>query len=243
MCFNKYKGVEGLQEILESFDIARSEKTSITEDSIGETFKETCADKILRGYFLINNEYILDVKSIELYYHEENGPIKDHIMYHTSEHYPNEKVRVGDNGLPYFELGTLNFHQSGVDITFEKENEYRASFLIREYRILKKTVSVLNLEHKYDIHSTHIFDDVFYLGIPVSGQLDIKWVPCEEFKDKKIEQTTRYNVAQYEEFTDEQGNHEFRKIISKTSKEGFFKAGKDKYYKQCPRKWRFRRED
>ncbi len=79
------------------------------------------------GYFSVNDNRRIYPEDIEFYYHEEdeNG-LKDPVMYHTNDH---EKKNV-----PYYSIGSLNFHISGVDVTFEKkEKKYRASFLIRKY--------------------------------------------------------------------------------------------------------------
>ncbi|MGM9804700.1 MAG: hypothetical protein ACI308_11060 [Muribaculaceae bacterium] len=52
--------------------------------------------------------------------------MKDPIVYH----------RNGNNELPYLELGSLNCHESGIDVTFENEKKaFWASFLIRAYRL------------------------------------------------------------------------------------------------------------
>ena len=82
--------MEKLIEILKEFDKIR--KRDVNEDkwrdksieekyeTIAEWFRP-CAEKILcNGYFLINGKYIIDLGAIELYYHEEDGDIKDFIM-------------------------------------------------------------------------------------------------------------------------------------------------------------------
>jgi hypothetical protein len=165
--------MEKLIEILNEFDKRKDEwKGEWNVEAIAKCF-EPCAKEILcNGYFLVNNEYIIDLGAIELYYHEENGTIKDHIMYHTNEHLPKnyKEVIKYKGGYPYFKLGSFNLHTSGVDVTFENQNKkYRASFLIRSYRVLKKEneEDVKSLVMPFDACSTHIFDDMFYSGILV----------------------------------------------------------------------------
>ena len=168
--------MEELETILKQFETKKNEwKGTWNEEAVAACFKPCAEDILCNGYFLVNNKYIIDLGAIELYYHEEGedeDKIRDYAMYHIPERYQSPKIEGViklENKLPYFELGSFNLHQSGVDVTFEKENEYRASFLIRAYRVLvaeeggmypKKT------ETKYDVHSTHIFDDMFYNGYP-----------------------------------------------------------------------------
>ena len=242
--------MEELIKILGLFEENR--KKSITNNSfrwdkkaVAECFKP-CAEKILcDGYFLINNTYIIDLGSIELYYHEEEGKIKDHVMYHTSEH-PTKSVVVGyEKQLPYFKFGSFNLHQSGVDITFENTDEkYRASFLIRSYRVIKKdNFDELKSDGiPFDHCSTHIFDDMFYEGISFDGTIgcSIQWIKYE--KGGGIEQVPRINVAEYKG-KDKAGKIIFEKVEASKddycqNKELYFKYG-TKYYKKDMREWRF----
>jgi len=201
-----------LIEILKQFDIEKDNWMGTwDENAVTECFYK-CAKKILLdGYFLVNNKYIIDLGAIELYYHEEEGDIKDHIMYHTNEHIA--KAELCKDGYPYFKFGSLNLHTSGVDVTFEKEKDektgeekkYRASFLIRAYRAIridnKKDDDVLKILHEpnpiYDCCSTHIFDDMFIDGISFDGdnKTEIRWVTLKTSKKVEIEKLPRKNVA------------------------------------------------
>ena len=195
--------MEELIKILTKFEDERNKKEAEgpwNENAVAECFKDYCAKDILcNGYFLVNNKYIIDLGAIELYYHEEDGSIKDYAMYHIPEHYQSPKTKVfqlekEDNGnLPYFKFGSFNLHQYGVDVTFENpEKKYRASFLIRSYRVLK-VEDVTNGYPKYtttdfDHHMSHIFDDMFYEGFPTH----ITWVKYH--KGVTIEQDIRKNL-------------------------------------------------
>jgi hypothetical protein len=133
--------MEELIKILESFEEKRNQKIGDTwdADAVKQCFMP-CAEKILcKGYFLINGNYIIDIGAIELYYHEEKGNIKDYIMYHTNAHPYKSRMSEFAKGYPYFKPGSFNLHQSGLDVTFENPDinkKYRASFLIRSYRLL-----------------------------------------------------------------------------------------------------------
>lgn len=196
--------MDNLNNILKGFDDRRSDYKKMVwdTDAVAECFEPCAKEILLNGYFLINNEYIIDLGSIELYYHEEAGPIKDYIMYHRKERITSRIKEFNNGNLPYFEFGSMNLHQSGVDVTFEnREKEYRASFLIRSYRVLRKSDDIANDIIPFDPHSTHIFDDMFYKGISFNEEkkTTIEWIKLDREKGvyNKIDQFPRQNVAEY----------------------------------------------
>ena len=82
---------------------------------------EDIAQIVFNGRYVVNGEYEIYPIDIEFYFHdEENKSIIEPQMYH-----------VGD--VPYFPVGAICPNRSGVDMTFEREGKYRASFLIRGY--------------------------------------------------------------------------------------------------------------
>lgn len=232
---------------LEQFDSKRNElkKEGLWNESVVADCFQPCAKEILLGgYFLIDNKYMIDLGSIELYYHEEVGGIKDYIMYHTNEHPSKSRVYNIEGGYPYFEFGSFNLHQSGVDVTFENEDKkYRASFLIRSYRVLKKGESPKDSLEPYDNCSTHLFDDMFYGGISEQNISRIKWVSCD--KGGRIIRCPRRNVAEF--FL-----NELNKIVKveamitdeeyQRNRDKYIKDN-GKYYKQDMRRWLFMREN
>ena len=271
--------MENLIKILEGFEKRRNdrnkeewEKKSLVAkyEEIANWFKP-CAEQILcNGYFLVNGKYIIDLGAIELYYHEEDGNIKDPIMYHTNAHSSNSRIlELNNKEFPYFKFGSFNLHQSGVDVTFENpDKKYRASFLIRSYRILKAKDGKYpqNDTTKYDPHSTHIFDDMFYSGLLLfDTEKDKK--NTIEWKDDKPrnvefdkEKNWRINVPEYKKengvyIKDGKGNYikddviisDEEKIEMKDAQKNkkcpkYFKSG-TKYYRQDMRPWRFQLKD
>lgn len=240
--------MEELKSILEQFDSNREksiycvdwEQKSVEEkyNAVAEWFRP-CAKQILcNGYFLINGKYIIDLGSIELYYHEEEGSIKDYIMYHINDNKKiKTKIKEQNEELPYFKFGSFNLHQSGVDVTFEnEEKKYRASFLIRAYRVLIINGGLYpeNDDTKYDPHSTHIFDDMFFSGISFNNKTEIMWIPTDR-KGGEIELLERVNVATYEnvDIKKEAKDADYLKEKSK-----YLKV-KNKYYERDMRSWRF----
>ena len=213
-----------------------------TEEELNLAFKQLAPYFLYSGCFLIEGKKLY-LDDIEFYYHDEDeGGIKDPIMYHTNEHEGKE--------LPYFELGRLNLHVSGVDVTFENPHEhYRASFLIRGFHMEGKP---------YDPHSTHIYDEMLYMGVPLGKAIEIEWIE-EDVPDKDSytkEGITRLNVAEYKcengQYVKENGKYvkvEYKD--GKYSKEEYLKKDFDskqyfrysgKIFKQCQRKWRFKKE-
>ena len=234
--------MEELIRILKGFDIRKNNWNEKWDDNAVAKCFRPCAEKILfNGYFLVNGEYIIDLGAIELYYHEEEGDIKDYAMYHIFDK-NKSKIKEYEKGLPYFKFGSFNLHQSGVDVTFENEYEkYRASFLIRSYRVLKTEDGMYPQKDdtKYDPHSTHIFDDMFYRGISMNGMAtEIVWIPTDR-KQGHIETLERVNVVIYEkpnvkkiiELSDDVYNNNKSKYMKIDNKHHFFE--KDL------RRWRF----
>ena len=260
--------MKNLIKILEKFDSQRTEaikSNKWNEESVAKCFLPCAIEILCNGYFLVNDEYIIDLGSIELYYHEEDGRIKDHVMYHTNEKLPkkykeilktpdklkkyldkNHNAIIEHRGYPYFEIGSFNLHQSGVDVTFEneehKEDKYRASFLIRSYRVIEKA-NIEELNHDripFDDCSTHIYDDMFYKGIAFDGKNSgtIHWIELENEKEGRIKLCPRKNVAEYEEKNID-GDVSFEKReANRQTDVSYFKYG-TKYYVQDMKKWQF----
>ena len=126
--------------------------------------------------------------TVEFYYHEEEGSLKDYIVYHRHKReFENVTRKVG-----FFTPGTLNAHQSGIDITFESEKgKYRASALVRAFEV----------DGVVDTRSTYLYDHLFTnVEMPVA----VDW----ETVDKPVPepfQGYRKNVFGYKEGFDEKG--------------------------------------
>ena len=253
--------MEELKSILEQFDSNREksiycvdwEQKSVEEkyNAVAEWFRPCAKEILCGGYFLINNEKIIDIGSIELYYHEEIGDIKDYIMYHTNSKgshsiYYKEKWKY-----PYFKFGSFNFHPSGIDVTFEnEEKKYRASFLIRSYRVLNK-IDDLNID--FDAHSTHIYDDMFYDGVSLNtnNRTTIEWKKWNKGYEIEEKPFTRKNVAVIQkigEYKDGRPKLQKEKVEItdedyQKNEEKYIKIDKSHYYKQDMRLWRFKRKN
>ena len=190
--------MEKLIKILKQFDQERTKRLNHwNEEAIVEAALPLAKEFLCNGYFLVNGKYIIDIGAIELYYHEEKGDIKDDKMYHINKHLPKnyKEMFKHDGGYPYFSVGSFNLHQSGVDITFEnEEKKYRASFLIRSYRVLTNSKDIAIKDIKYDPYSTHIYDDLFYSGLLLSTneRTTIEWIEYD--KGGEIEQKPRKNI-------------------------------------------------
>ena len=193
--------MKDLIDILNEFGKERDKKLKendgiLSYEDIAKCFAPCAENILLKGFFLVNGKYIIDLGCIELYYHEEEGDIKDPIMYHTNDR--GSCSQFANESFPYFKLGSFNLHQSGVDVTFEnEEKKYRASFLIRAYRVLKDE-SELSNDNKYDGRSSFIFDDMFPKGVFFGDNgFKIEWKKCKT-KEGQIERCNRRNVPEYE---------------------------------------------
>lgn len=237
--------MEKLKEILKQFDTNRNEFKGVWDENAVAACFQPCAKEILsNGYFLINETYIIELGSIELYYHEEEGSIKDPVMYHTNNKGAYSKYYKEKNELPFFEFGSFNFHTSGIDITFEKEKKYRASFLIRSYRVLENKDQLKSDEIEFDTCSTHIFEDMFPKGVLLNDKkkIDIEWVVDEYKRNVAVVPCKRINIAEYTKNSD--GKYVKKEISEEkyklsTDKHLYFKYGKH-YYEKETREWGFK---
>lgn len=105
----------------------------INESSISAEFQEIAIKILYGGYIDVYGEFRIYARTLEFYFHEEEGDIKDPIVYHRNGKY-------GDllPAPPYFPIMSLHAHMSGFDIAFESEKgKYRASALIRRYSVYR----------------------------------------------------------------------------------------------------------
>lgn len=165
-----------LIKALQDFDLRK-----VTEKTIQTEF-EKIADVVLNeGYFLINGSKKIYPVEIEFYIYgeKESDQIQewmcDYNMYHRHYDKIDRKNPKSDkkNYVEYFPTaGSLFPHKSGVDVTFEDEDkEYRASFLIKAYRIDKPNGTI-------ERRSTYLREEMFgYAPFGDDGlNLNIKWV-------------------------------------------------------------------
>ena len=174
-----------LSQLLQEFD-----GSGLTEDELQVKFKEIAKAAIYGGYFRVNDEFDIKIVDVEFYFHTENieiSTVHDWAMYHR-----NDKGKYVD----YFPIGSLHPHNSGVDVTFEKEGKYRASFLIRQYEIVDKgKVTPL-------VQPSYLREDLFgYTGCICDDGPIIKWVNIEtkDSKDYFLKIGPRVKVGLYDD--------------------------------------------
>ena len=132
---------EPLQVCLSRFSGAKGETREKREESLLAPFRAIATKLIHGGYFAVSDKtgvrYRIYIHSVEFYYHEETGPddirVLDWVMYHRNPLYGRKKESLA--------TGSLFPHDSGVDITFEDQQDkaedvrYRASALIRSFQV------------------------------------------------------------------------------------------------------------
>ena len=213
-----------IEQLLEFQDSRRNKGVGLEK-----LFEKLAKYLLYGGHFHCSERYDLYITSVEFYYHEEIGDndkrIVDPIMYHRN---------VKDKPVvPYLNIGTLYPHWSGVDITFEDEKlQYRASALIRSYRIVQ--LKPERLELKESDLSTYVYDYLFD-GLSVDKkETAINWIDdkvilsnCKvnAYKRKNVN-LFKYNYEKTEDEPSSKHDNEFIKIKNK----------------QDSRRWRFVRE-
>ena len=205
--------------------------------SLTSQFEAIAKDVLLGGCFEINGVRRIYPLEIEFYYHEEgeNG-LKDPVMYHTADH--------EGKMLDYYPLGSLNCHISGMDVTFEnQEKQYRASFLIRKYRVCEYESGEWVEKKECEKRSTYIYEDMF-MNIPLFDGITVKWISGETVNlTKEIVRKQRINVAEYKRGNDgkfkkvEIIKDEYDKLSDVEQQEYFSYSGKK--LKKCKREWNY----
>lgn len=196
--------MNNLSTILKEFD-----GRGLSEDQLTDKFEEIAKAAIYGGYFRVNDDYNIYIHEVEFYFHSENeseSTIHDWAMYHRNH--------KGVN-VDYFPVGSLHPHRSGIDVTFEHKDSYRASFLIRKYRIGDKVIKT----------PSYLSEDLIgYTGCILGDGPRISWVNDDYENTPILSRGTRINLSAY----DANGN-----LL-------FDEQGKKLYDK---RPWRFSRPD
>lgn len=168
-------------------------------NKLEERMKELAEVFLYGGYINVRDRYHIYIRTVEFYYHEEDGSIKDEKMYHRNNY------RI-DGEIPYYRTLAFNSHDSGVDITFENEQKrIRAAVLIRAYEILeildenstnrliwnkaKQQFQVSNGQEKLNYNTQSLYLKNFLNGFSSMGEPDISWVDApfkEEVKQTDI---------------------------------------------------------
>lgn len=179
--------ISKLNDFQEKYDITLIKKQR--EGLLNELFMDLAKYLIYGGYFECSERNRLYITSVEFYFHEEEScfenRIVDPIMYHRNKTWKTKRDKYEP---AYFKVGTIYPHQSGIDITFEKPKEYRASALIRSFNINNQMKDGKLIE---DDRSTLVYDYLFD-GYSVEGS-DLKWRPVEN-NNGDIKQYPRKNV-------------------------------------------------
>ena len=236
MC-NKENNLNSVLESFKGVTEIKDEKEKLS--NLSSQFKAIAKDVLLGGCFEINGVRRIYPLEIEFYYHEEGEDrLKDPVMYHTADH--------EGKMLDYYPLGSLNCHTSGMDITFEnQEKQYRASFLIRKYRVCEYEGGAWKVMNNKECEkrSTYIYEDMF-MNIPLSDGINVKWISSETSNiAKDILCKPRINVAEYIKDKDgkftkfEITKDEYDKLSDVEQKDYFSYSGKK--LKRCKREWNY----
>jgi len=123
-----------LKDLVSNFKISSAEERELLKQGKSSKSFQAIAECMLSGHFLVTDgktDVIVRPTVLEFYYHEEKEKqdrITDSIVYHRDSKSSTKTL------IP---TGFLHNHVSGIDLTFEHENEgrVRASVLIREFII------------------------------------------------------------------------------------------------------------
>lgn len=214
-----------LENILQEFTkngLPENERQQVLSSNDAPESFVKIAKEVLGGYFSvkgIDGEIKVIPTTVEFYYHEEQGEIKDYIVYHRNN--KNEKMPK-----PLFKLGFLHNHVSGIDITCEHHAhgiDCRSSVLIRAFDVIEDDKVV----KKNETRSTALYEYLFSKCDIFSG-IALQWKDGEPVV-LQTPYSVRKNVAMY--------NGE-DKIHANQKQEGQ-KLTENKKHVQCTRLWQF----
>jgi len=191
-----------LKQVIKSFENQQQELKGLARESkidrLSDLFLPIAKHLLCGGCFEVYSGTKLIRRvfpfTVEFYYHEEEGDVKDYIVYHKG-------------AFGYFKPGSINAHQSGIDITFEnKDAKYRASALIRAFRVIegddihapfKKGYRRQTRANREDVEyrSTYIYDYLF-TNIPLP--IKVQWADCVLENDSDLKKGYRVNVFEYD---------------------------------------------
>ena len=180
-----------LKKALEKFQSELKDaraKGELSAIRLADLFRPIAQRLLYGGCFTVFSKGVLEREvypaTVEFYYHEEaDGGFKDYIVYHRRKIMAIDGKQIED--VPYFELGAINAHQSGIDITFESvDGQYRASALIRAFRYQK------GCEEIVDERSTYLYDQLFTgLEMPIT----VQWKSSDSLPNTNPKQGFRVN--------------------------------------------------
>ena len=199
-----------LLECLNEFTGAIGQDTKEKSESLNSPFQALAKKALYGGYFVVKSGkkvlHRVYIHTVEFYYHEEmQGGLRDWIVYH--------KNPLKGNPKDAFPIGTFNSHQSGVDITFEEQTpdlknpKYRASFLIRSFKVTTGDNEEFIEFGKYPDHMksrikdvefypTHLYDYLF-MQAPITD-ISIGWQDDNAKEYGTVFSGQRINVFEYE---------------------------------------------
>lgn len=176
-------------------------KGEINESTIRDRFQDIARSIIYGGYIDVYGEFKIYAKTIEFYFHEEEGSIKDPIVYHRNGKY-GDLLPVP----PYFPMMSLHAHMSGFDITFESEvGKYRASALIRKYTVYKNDDTLI-VDNAHQ--STYLYN--YLNGFPLDSDKRILWIDVNNNSTMKLSDgSKRKNVYSGEKWKREKQLYDY----------------------------------
>lgn len=198
-----------------------------SDEELTKRMEELAKVFLFKGYINVRNKYHIYLRTVEFYYHEEDGKEKDPIMYHRDNYHIEGKI-------PYFKPLSFNSHDTGVDITFENEEKHiRASVLIRAYEVWDcekrcrllwnsddqqfQTYKMVSEKCKEknkktpEFNTQSMYVKKFLNGFTSSGEADITWVSVE-YKDVIGEKdiTKKYRQGVFKSTSNDRYSYEKR---------------------------------
>ena len=155
----------------------------IGEKLLEEQFSMVADTLLFGGFLLINRRFEIYAHSIEFYFHVEKSAnqefVHDPVMFHRNKLDDADYRTVN---TPYLKIGSFYLHKFGLDITFEKEGEYRASILIKTFNVVDRNEqsNKANLNRDKRMASSYIYDYLQFMepdNDTLKSAIQMEWLP------------------------------------------------------------------
>lgn len=203
---------------------------STDETELYKEFYDLAPAFLYGGHINVRDEYKIYIRTVEFYFHSETAVgVHDPIVYHRNGKNMDENIDV-----PYFPIMTLHAHNSGFDITFEREGQYRASALIRAYEVVGKDGKYLKWnsskgrferseKYCFNTQSTYLY--ILLNGFSLVGNSKVEWVPA--WREQKTDLFIKSRQG----------------VFKSKSETEYIVPKEPKLKEKCDRQWSFTRLD
>lgn len=219
--------MNNLTEALRKFDLILNKDYFIANEfgsnkMLEDEFEKLAETFIYKGHLLINERFKIYIRTAEFYFHTEDSEhnkmyVHDPVMFHRNKMDENDIEH--ENNVNFFTIGHFFLHKFGLDITFEKNQIYRAAALVKNFNIVDTELENVSSDYK-DRTSSYIYDYIQFRKTNDDNSnetIDIKWI--DDDVPQKIAlsaKCSRYGIHKFR--IDKNGIQTAEKLLEKDTR-------------------------